>query len=62
MFLKSTADQFMGVIVLQAEVFSQIIRTSQKFGAPLLGLVKSVYYLLLTKCEWWVLSVNWPQG
>ena len=29
----------------QAQVFSQMIRTSQNFEAPLLGLAKSIYYL-----------------
>ena len=29
-----------------AQVFSQIIRTSQKFEAPLLGLAKSIHYIL----------------
>ena len=31
----------------QAQVFSQIIKTSQKIEAPLLGLAKSTYYLLV---------------
>ena len=31
----------------QAQVFSQIIKTSQKIEAPLLGLAKSIYYLLV---------------
>ena len=36
-------------IGLQAQVFSQIIRTSQKLGAPVSGLAKSIYCFLNNK-------------
>ena len=41
-----TSDHVMDFIGLQAQ-FSQIIKTSQKIDAPLLGLTKSIYCMML---------------
>ena len=47
-FEKLTADQVMDFNWIAGSSSSQIIKTSQNFEAPLLGLAKSIYYMTST--------------